>query len=251
MLKLSLSKAEYDALNAALKVEYKADGENFVLDVVGGIEDPGELRRAKQREVEARKLADTENTTLKTKLTDLQGKHDQLLAAKGDIATLESSWQSKLDAAKHEHETKFTTEITKRDRFIESTLVDSVANAMAAELSGENSIVLLPHIKARLKAELTGDTPLTRVLDKDGKVSALSVEDLKKEFAGDKRYAPIIIASKASGGGAAGGGKGNNGGAGNPGNKKFKELNDQERTDWYKRDPAGFQQAAEADRRAI
>ena len=43
---------------------------------------------------------------------------------------------------------------------------------------------------------------------------------------------------------------GSNGGAGS-GGKKFKELNDQERTDWYKRDPAGFETAAAADRRVF
>jgi hypothetical protein len=73
---------------------------------------------------------------------------------------------------------------------------------------------------------------------------------LKKEIAADKRFAAVIVASKASGGGAAGSGRPNGGGA-PTGKKTFKDMNEKERVDWYKRDPEGFNQASkEANRPA-
>ena len=42
------------------------------------------------------------------------------------------------------------------------------------------------------------------MLDKDGKPSALSVEDLEKEVLSNKAFAPILRGSQASGGNASG-----------------------------------------------
>jgi hypothetical protein len=44
-LKRKLTKAEHAALQPLLQAEYKAEGEDFVLDA-SGFEDPGELKRA-------------------------------------------------------------------------------------------------------------------------------------------------------------------------------------------------------------
>lgn len=242
-LKRKITKAEHAALNPLLQAEYKAEGEDFVLDA-SGYDDAAELKRAKDNEVELKKKALADVAALKTELATITNTDARRA---GDIAALDKSWKDKLDAAVADA----TAKLAQKDKFLNETLVDSVALATATELAGENGIVLLPHLKARLAAELSGEKPLTRVLDKDGKPSALSVEDLKKEFAGDKRFAGVVIASRASGGGAAGGnGSSKDGGAGS-GGKKFKELNDQERTDWYKRDPAGFETASAADRRVF
>lgn len=239
-LKRKITKAEFDGLNATIQAEYKLDGADYILQAEG-FDDPAELKRALDR-------VRLEATDSKTRVTELETKlatiTDTDARRAGDIATLERSWQGKLTAK----ETEFAGKLAEKDRFIQSTLVDSVALTLATELSGDNASLLVPHVLPRLAADLTGEKPLTRILDKDGKPSALSVEDLKKELAADKRFAPIIIASRASGGGAAGGNNGGNGGA--PSGKKFKELNDKERTDWYKSDPKAFEAAAAADRRA-
>ncbi|WEM33661.1 head scaffolding protein [Pseudomonas phage PSA-KC1] len=58
----------------------------------------------------------------------------------------------------------------------------------------------MPHIKSRLMADFEGDTPVTRVLDKDGKPSALTIDELANEFVANKDFSAIITASKASGG---------------------------------------------------
>jgi hypothetical protein len=241
-LKRKITKADHTALNPLLQAEYKAEGEDFVLDA-SGYDDPAELKRGKDRETENARAARAEVEALKTKLETITNVDARRA---GDIETLEKSWKEKLSAQKTEYEGK----LVQKDRFIQSTLVDSVAMSLAAELSGDNAALLLPHITPRLIAELGGEKPLTRILDKDGKPSAMSVEDLKKELSANKAFAPLIIASKASGGGAAGVVKPGNGSAAT-GGKKFKDLNDTERVAWHKSDPDGFAAAsAEANKPA-
>lgn len=249
MLKRKISKAEHTALVPALQVEYKVVGDGFELDAEGP-DDVGELRRAHDREKLAVAAEKTKFAALETQFNDIKTKYDLVTATDqrraGDVTALDKSWKEKFDAANLEAANKLAA----KDKFINTTLVDSVATSMAAEISGDNAAILLPHIRQRLSADLTGETPLTRVVDAQGKPTALSVEDLKKEFVANKQFASVIIASKASGGGAAGGSR-NNGGAGNTGDKKFKDLNDAERTEWYKRDPEGFKVASEAARRVF
>jgi len=240
-LKRKLTKAEYDALPDALKKEYKAEGEDFILDVEGP-DDVGELRRAKERESQRAKDAEAENKTLKDKV-------DAMSRVTGDVAALEISYKEKMAKEKKD----FDKIISEKDKFIEQTLVDSVALKLATDLAGDGATVLLPHLKARLKMEHTQEgTPITRVLDKDGKPSALSVEDLGKEFAENTAFKNVVIATRSSGGGAAGNGNGNGNrsGAPNTGDKKFAELNQQERIDFYKRDPDGFNKAAAAHKQS-
>lgn len=240
-LKRKITKAEHTALNALLRAEYKPDGEDFVLDAEG-FDDPAELKRALDRERQEKKIAADKALAAETELRTLK---EGSARANGDIATLEKSWKEKEALREKEHK----LDIEKRDKHLQSTLVDSVAMQLASDLGGENAALLLPHIKGRLTADLTGDTPLTRVLDKDGKASAFSVEDLKKELAADARFKAVVIVGKGSGGGAAGAGR-QNGGAGN-GQKKFNELNEAERVEWYKRDPQSFEQASVQARREL
>jgi hypothetical protein len=75
---------------------------------------------------------------------------------------------------------------------------------MANEISVAPDL-LLPHIKSRLTTELVDGEYVTRVLDREGKPSAHSIEELQKDVMQDKRYSAIIKGSKASGGGASGG----------------------------------------------
>lgn len=236
-LKRKITKAEFDALDPLLQKEYKAEGADFVLDAEG-FDDPAELRRAKARE--AQRANDAEKTRDKLQ-ADLDAITNTDAYRAGDIKTLEKSWQTKMDTAVND----LKAQLKRKDAFIEKVSLQGVARSLAAELGGDNAALLLPHIERRLTLDTTGDEPLTRVLDKEGKPSASSIEDLKKEMANDKQYAPLVIASKASGSGAAGGGQPGNGGAGT-GQKKFQELSDKERTDWFKRDPDGFKAASAA-----
>lgn len=205
-LKKKLSKAEYDKLSDAIKAEYIEDGDGFRLDIDGD-EDTGALKRAKDREAQLRRDAEAKLREAQEELDRINGDDAR---KKGDIATLEKSWQKKLDDTKAEYEgkvSKLTTHTTK-------TLVDNVATQIATKISNAPAL-LLPHIKSRLQADFEGDAPVTRVLDKDGKPSAMTVEELAAEFVANKDFSAIITASKASGGA---GKPSNNNGGGAPNN---------------------------------
>jgi hypothetical protein len=239
MLKRQITKTEHAALVPAIQVEYKADtgGETFTLDATG-FDDPAELRRARDREKE-------KATEEKTRAEGLQAKLDALgpdAAAKlKDITSLERSWNEKLTTETG----KLNSKLQDRDKFINTLMVDNVAQSMATEIAGDNAAIILPHIHRRLQVEhVDGASPITRVLDANGRPSALSVEDLKKEFKEDKRFAVVVIGSKGSGGGAAGAGAGSGGQGG--GGKKFQDLSEKERVEWYKRDKDGFLAASKA-----
>lgn len=211
-LKKKLTKDEYAKLSEHLKAEYVEDGDGFRLDV-DGEEDTGALKRAKDRESQLRKEAEAKLKEAQEQL-DALGTDDA--RKKGDIATLEKSWQAKLDAQKAESETR----ISKLTSHTTKSLVDNVALSIATKISNAPSL-LLPHIKTRLQADFEGDEPKTRVLDKDGKPSALTLDELASEFVANKDFSAIITASKASGGAGKssqnGGGAPNN--SGNSGNQ--------------------------------
>lgn len=130
----------------------------------------------------------------------------------GDVEALEKSWQEKLS----KREQELSEQIAALESDLGNITVGSTADSLAAELALPGSAkALLPHIKQRLKTERRDGKPVTTVLDADGKPSAMSIDDLKAEFANDPAFAPIIVGSKASGGGA-GGAKGGGAATSNP-----------------------------------
>ena len=188
-LKKKITKADYEKLADHFKSEYVEKNGEYHLDLDD--EESGALMRAKDREKEARKEAEAKLAEAQAKLAELQ---DGDSRKRGDIETLEKSWKSKL-----EDTTKQLTEkLSKKDSFIKASLVDSVAQQLASKISTSPALIM-PHIKARLAADLEGDSPSTKVLDKDGKLSALSVDDLANEFVTNPDFGAIIIGSKASG----------------------------------------------------
>lgn len=237
-LKQKIDKATYDALAEPLKAEYKAQGMDYVLDLEG-YEDPAELKRAKDREAQKAKdekaRADLAEQRAATAEAALNEEGEAGARKRGDIATLERSWQGKIDAAKAEG----ATAVGKLKATLVKTLADGGAQALAASLS-ESPSVLLPHIRSRLTVDFDGEEPALRVLGADGKPSALTVDELGKEFVANSDFAGIITGSKAAGGGAPGGRQGGGGAT-----KKLADMNEKERSDFQKADPEAFRKASE------
>ena len=152
---------------------------------------------------------------------------------KGDIDALEKSWGEKFTA----RETELLNEKKALEAQVYKLTVGSKATELAAKLAvpGSDS-VLLPHISNRLQVETVDGEIKIRVLDLQGKPSALSIEDLEKEFRANEAFKPLIRASNASGSGASGG---QGGGA----TKKPSEMTTAERQEWQLRDPSGFKAA--------
>lgn len=177
-MKFKINKAAYDKLSDEFKGEYIAgenDGE-YVLDVsdLPTGEDVGPVKRALEAERNAHKAT-------KTKLTTAEA----TIAAAPDV-----------EALKAEH----GKEVGKYKSFTEKTLIDNAALALASKISTSPAL-LLPHIKSRLVADMTGDEPVTKVIGADGKPSDLTIDKLGEEFVANADFKTIIKASNGTGGG--------------------------------------------------
>jgi hypothetical protein len=204
-VKYRITAAEFEALSDALKGEYKQNGDNYVLDV-SDMEDTGALKRAKDREAQARQDAERELAELKARQAQAD---DDSARNRGDIDALTQSYEQKLFDAKAASDAR----AAKDQAFISETLIGSAAQKLASEISTSPELII-PHIKGRLTVDTSGENPTVRVLDSANKVSAASLEDLGKEFVDNKSFAPIIKASDAQGAGGPGTNTGQDGGAG-------------------------------------
>jgi hypothetical protein len=241
MLKSKITKAEYDALADALKAVYKQDGDNYLLQS----DDAAELRALLATERDERKRLETEKAqreaaeeAARQEAARKEAEAAEALARKNnDIQALEASWSAKVEAAKQAGEQE-----TQRLRtMLENVLVDKEAEALANKISTAPGL-LKPAIKARLQADLTGDTPITRVLDANGKPSAANLAELEQELVANREYAAIIKGTNANGGGANGNGLG-----GGATSKKISEMTEAERVAAYRADPAAFNAQKQAE----
>jgi hypothetical protein len=205
-LKRRISKEAYGKLSDELKAEYKKDGDEFLLETEGD-EDTGALKRARDRE---KQRADE----LKTSLEAAEAERDELKASRSnkdrDVDRLTKAHDAKLKELADAH----IAAVTRKDKALEKLSVDNLAAEMARSISTAPKVIL-PHIRSRLMADLSGDEPAVKVLGADGKPSDMTVEKLKEEFLANKDFSSIIIASRASGGSAPRQGS-TTGGAGSP-----------------------------------
>lgn len=154
----------------------------------------------------------------------------------GDIESLEKSWGEKLS----KREQELQSELEERDRMIQRLTVDSTAAKLASELAlPGHADVLRPHIERRLAMEIRAGMPKVRVLGADGKASALTVDDLKKEFLTNSAFAPLLIGTKANGAGRITNGSGETG-------KKFSEYSGAELVELRRADPDQYQRIRDA-----
>lgn len=149
---------------------------------------------------------------------------------KGDWQALEDSYKAKLA----EKETEFSSQAETLRKQVYKLTVGDQALKLASEISKSHAIgIMTPFIEQRLTLDENNNV---RVLDLQGKPSAMTIDDLKQEFKVNAMFQDIVVANNSSGGGATGGGFG--GGA----TKNPKEMTEQERIDLYNRDPVLFKQ---------
>jgi len=195
-----------EGIRSHYKVVDAADpSKGFVVDLDGAPqqEDVGGLKRALERlRIEKAEAIEA----LKSK----GGTTEELESLRKSHETIVKELKLKIDQ----------TEGQARSAFKEKTVSE-----LAAELGGENAALWVPHIESRLVIEAPDGTNLIRVLGKDRKASALSLEDLKTELKSDKLFAPILQAGRASGSGTPGGGSSNGGAGGGAGEKAKLPVN--------------------------
>lgn len=195
-LKLEIDTLE--GVDESVKGLYEQQGDKFRLKVEG-VEDVSGLK-AKNAEL----LAELKAKAAREKEASEAARKAAEDAAKksGDVEALEKSWQDKLAKSLAERDEK----LSKYEQQINDLTVGQTASSLASELAVTGSAaVLMPHIKARLGMDVRDGKAVAVVLDKEGKPSALTVDELKAEFLSDPAFAPLIVGSKATGGGAAGG----------------------------------------------
>jgi hypothetical protein len=153
-------------------------------------------------------------------------------AKKGnDTEALDKSWQEKFNARE--------VELKKELEELSGTLVKltsgQTATKIAAEIAVQGSAdVLLPHLEKRLRTEFRDGSPVTVVLDKDGKPSAMSIDELKAEFQNSAAFAPLIVGTKANGAGRTGGNESSGAGVNEVSRSEFDRMNQAQRANFAK-----------------
>ncbi|WP_392565814.1 hypothetical protein RHO15_09630 [Utexia brackfieldae] len=193
MLKLKLTNDEFNGLDESVKALYEAKDGQYML-AVEGIPDVTGLQRKVEELLGEKKAEQSKRVALEEETKRAQ---EEQARKQGNIEAIEKSWQDKLA----QREKELLAEVQGRDNRLHTLLVDNEAQRIATALAGDSAGILLPHIKSRLTVE----DGKTRVLDGEGRASALTLEDLSKEFQGNALFAPVIIQSKASGSGGAAG----------------------------------------------
>lgn len=154
----------------------------FKLDV-DGVEDVGALKRANERIKQERDAA------------------IEAAKSKGeDWKNIQADYEKRLK----DSETKVTEAIKTTQKALKTEkrtkVLDDIAAKVAVDVDSQDIVRLFA--KDRIRIDIEDDRAIPRVLDAEGKVSSLSVEDLVKELKEDKRLARVVGASRGSGGGA-------------------------------------------------
>jgi len=118
------------------------------------------------------------------------------------FSEMENSYKEKISSL----DVRYNETTSKFEGMINGMTVGATATSVASKLAlkPEYVEVLEPHIKKRLSPEIKDGNPTTRVLDANGRPSAMTIEELAEEFKVKPAFAALITGSLASGGGPAG-----------------------------------------------
>lgn len=187
----------------------------------GGAALPADVQE-KLKELEALKshheklLGETKAAKAKQKEADELSRVAAEEAARksGDVSALDKSWQEKYAKA----EADYSAKLTAAEKQLQTVLVDNVAQKAAMDIAvdAECAELLADKLRGSLGlAEVDGKMQ-TVVLDADGKRSALTVDELKKQLVA--KYPRLVKGNPAGGAGglpqpAGGAGGSNNSGS--------------------------------------
>lgn len=217
----------------------------YELDSLDGLD---ESQKAFYAEKDGKFYLQVEGVVPESSVAGLKANHDQLLTEKkeqqrlaqeaeakrieserlaqeeiarksGNLEAIENSWKEKLAL----RETELTSQLSKAQEKNYELTVGRQAQELAGELAKPNAQRLLAkEIKERLTLDENGNI---RVLDLQGKPSALTIDELKVQLRADPTYQDIIMNNGSSGGGATGVGFGG-GAAKKPSEYSVQEMKD-------------------------
>lgn len=214
MLKYKLSQSDFAGLEEGIRKLYKADGENFVLDLEG-VEDTSGLKSALAKEREnAKKLNEALkawNATGKKpeEISELLKKAEEDERKRFEA---EGNYKAMLDQVKSQHEKELkdlrdTIARYKAER--EVSMIDQAATKAIAEAKGKVKL-LLPLIKMSAKVVEENGKEIVQILDGNGvarvnsKGEFLSIPEWVDELKKDKDYQSAFEATGNSGAGGKG-----------------------------------------------
>jgi hypothetical protein len=202
MLKFQLD--TLDGVDESVRPLYTEKDGKFVL-AVDGLPQPEDVTGLKAKVDELLGEKNTAEKARKDAEETARLEREEAARKSGNVEELEKSWSEKYDRLQAELGGQLELERTGLQGQIRDLTVGRTATDIAATLAIPGSAeALLPHIERRLSVEQREGKPVVVVLDKQGKLSASTLDELKAEFATNPAFAPLIAGSKASGGGAAG-----------------------------------------------
>lgn len=226
-MKYLIDKAAYDALEPSLQAFYKAQGEDYVL-TVDGLPAPEDTAGLKAKNDEL--LAELKANKTKAREAEEAARiaAEENARKSGDTEALDRSWTEKHTKALGEKDAT----LAGLQAQVHALTVGATAARLAGELAVQgSSAVLQKLIEPSLSFEMRDGKPVVVVLDAERRPTALTVDEYKEQLFNDAALAPLIAASRATGGGA-GGGKG--GGAA----KTWDQLTGMERVELRRTNPA-------------
>lgn len=207
-LKLEVEKLEdVEEAQRPLYVE-KEGGGGFQL-AVEGMENIGALKRSTEHERAEHGKTKAELKKIKDAQAAIDEKArkaaDEAALKSGDLEAYRKSAEKQRADDLAAKDAEYQPKLLKLDGTVRRLLVSDVATRVASELAIKGSEgPLAKLISDRLAVEERDGEHVTVVRGLDGKPSALTVDDLKKEILSDKALAPLLAAGKGSGGGAGG-----------------------------------------------
>lgn len=201
MLKRKITKDEWESLDETKKGAYVESDGSYVLDIDDGDDSLTSALRAKEREKQLRKEAEQKLAEIEAQKASTE---EEDLKRRGKIDVLEKSWNDKFASQQSE----FEKQIESYKNFIVKSLGDDLAEKMSAEFYPDAPKVMIPHFRSRISVDFEADetgniVPKRRILDSTGKPSALTPDELKKEFLSNNEFSGMIKATQASGSGTS------------------------------------------------
>lgn len=144
---------------------------------------------------------------------------EEIARKSGNLEAIENSWKEKLAS----RELELSNQLSQVQAKNYELTVGRTAQEIAGKLAKPHAQRLLAkEINERLTLDENGNI---RVLDSQGKPSALTIAELENELRSDATYQDIIIINNSTGGGTTGGGQGG-GAAKNPKEYSVQEMKD-------------------------
>lgn len=117
----------------------------------------------------------------------------------GDVNALEKSWTNKLEALEADNKQEIAALLAAVEGLTIGKIANEIANRLA--IDSDAAVNISDYVRMRLRLD---EKHSVKVLDGEGKPSALSLKELEQQVSDLPRFKHVIKNSNASGGGAAG-----------------------------------------------